>query len=338
MALAPPPLLAGFTGHGGRVDIARASFPGIGDWLDLSTGIAPWQYPVPRATAPLGPLPDPAALSELEACAADAFGCARGRVVAVPGSDLALRLLGVILPGPAGAIMPGYAGHRAMWRGDAPRLLRGPDVSAAADELRTIVLARPNNPDGWIAQPQLLEQAAYRLSEGGGHLVVDEAFIEATPDVSLADRDWPGLIVLRSFGKFFGLAGLRLGFVIAPPGIVGQLRGLIGDWPVATPALTTGLAAYADHGWQAAQRSRLSESATRMRALVERADLFVTGQTPFFTLIATPLRDALFNQLARHGILTRPFADQPDWLRIGLPGDEQSWVRLDNVLSEWNMR
>lgn len=324
--------IAPFVAHGGRIDAARAAFPGARDWVDLSTGIAPWAYPVDSAVVSLNALPDPALLAELEARAATAFGVRSECVIAVPGSDMALRLLGSVLPGPAGWVAPGYSGHRAMWPDGARALVRdGLDDPGSVQ----LVLARPNNPDGWIADEGALEQTARRLAAKGGHLIIDEAFVDATPETSLASRDWPGLIVLRSFGKFFGLAGLRLGFVIAPPAVRQAVRALIGHWPMSTPALQAGIAAYADTDWHVAQRARLCDGALRMAALLAKHDIAIAAKTTFFTLVRTPHRDALFAALAKAGLLTRPFADQPDWLRIGVPGNETAWKRLADALAGW---
>ncbi len=331
-----PDLIARFAVHGGRVDQARAWFPQVAAWTDLSTGIAPWAYPVAEPGEAPAPLPDPARLAELEARAAHAFGTVPDHVVAVPGSDLALRLIGAILPGPAGWVTPGYAGHRAMWPQDRAVALSRADFADVAGEHRHIVLARPNNPDGWCADANALAGVATRLATKGGWLIVDEAFADATPDDSVAGRGWPGLIVLRSFGKFYGLAGLRLGFVIAPPAIAGPLRAMLGDWPISTPALAAGIAAYGDTAWQSGQRQRLSEVSERMAAQVAAAGLDIVGRTAFFTLVALPRRDALFAHLARAGVLTRPFAAQPTWLRLGLPGDMAGWQRVRDALASWS--
>lgn len=336
MIAAPVSIAIGeFVGHGGRTDRARAAFPQVKDWLDLSTGIAPWPYPIGLEAASLRSLPDPAALAALEAQAAAAFGCAVDRIVAVPGTDMALRLLGTLLPGPAGWLTPGYSGHGVMWQHGEARALQRGKIAEAADMLRTIILARPNNPDGWTADAALIESAASRLAARDGQLIVDEAFADAGAEDDLAHRDWPGLAVLRSFGKFFGLAGLRLGFVIGPPALADRLRGLLGDWPIATPALTVGLAAYADFEWQESQRARLAEAQQAMTALLARHELAVVGGTRYFTLVASSARDALFVHLAAHGILTRPFADRPEWLRIGMPGTARDWSRFADALSAW---
>ncbi|WP_052134507.1 aminotransferase class I/II-fold pyridoxal phosphate-dependent enzyme [Sphingomonas sp. 37zxx] len=327
------PDIARFAVHGGRVDVARAAYPAVADWIDLSTGLSPWSYPATIEAAALAHLPTPEALATLEASAAAAFGVSASRVVAVPGTDLALRLLGRMIGGHAIVGGPGYSGHMTMWAGRA--------ISAGFDALpdavrsgETVMVARPNNPDGQIIDAATLE----RIAERDDWLIVDEAFVDATPEISLAGRDWDSLIVLRSFGKFYGLAGLRLGFVLAPPMIVLGLRELLGDWPVPGPAIAIGTAAYADRDWAAMQAARVREGAARLDALLGGAGLGVAGGTALFRLIETPQRDGLFDHLAQRGILTRPFADRPHWLRMGLPGTPAAWDRIASALNDWSKK
>ena len=295
-------------------------------WLDLSTGINPvaWQPRAPLVHDP-APLPPLATLKALEESAAGYFAVDPARVAAVPGSEIALRLLGALdLPRPLVALRPGYGTHidvadetMAALPGDGAR--------------RTLLLANPNNPDGRAIDPAQLR------AWGGGDswLVVDEAFADVEPEGSVL----PGLdeaarvIVLRSFGKFFGLAGVRLGFVIAPPAIVARVRALLGDWPVSAQAIAMGRAAYADDVWIAAARGALAEAAARLDALLARHGLPVTGGTSLFRLVEHPSGRDVFARLAAAGILTRPFADRADWLRFGLPGDPSAFDRLDRALA-----
>ena len=296
---------AEFTAHGGRVAAARARFGGD-DWIDLSTGIAPWNWPV---TGPLGleRLPEPAAIAALEAAAAAAFGVADpARVVAVPGSDLAMRLLAPILAAERPAVRtPGYAGHRAAW----------PDAEPVADEPGDhdlFVLASPANPDGRLLDAATAERLAAAMT-----LVVDEAYADPAP--GLAPRASDRLIVLRSFGKFYGLPGVRLGFVIAGDRVAAALRATLGDWPVSSAGIAIGTAAYHDRAWQQAQQQRIVAAGAALDALLAAAGLACVGRAPLFRLIACDDAAALFATLADHAILTRPFADRADRLRIGLP-------------------
>jgi cobalamin biosynthetic protein CobC len=213
-------------GHGGRLRAAMAAFPQApAPWLDLSTGINPQPYPAPRAAdAERARLPDPERLRELEAAAARAFGCAPERVLATPGEEAAIRLLACTLEVETIAIVePAYSGPAEAWRATGARVspvARGP----AAWSADALVLANPNNPDGATTAREAMAELAGRLDGEGRWLVVDEAFVETMPGLSVADLALERLVVLRSFGKFYGLAGLRLGFVVADPGLVGRLR------------------------------------------------------------------------------------------------------------------
>ncbi|HTG38754.1 aminotransferase class I/II-fold pyridoxal phosphate-dependent enzyme [Sphingomonas sp.] len=316
---------SGFGRHGGRIDEAMIAWPDAPrPWIDLSTGINPVPWPVPAALSiDPGPLPSVAALRGLEAAAAAHFGLQPHRVTAVPGSEVALRLLpllGVVRP--VIAATPGYGTHVEVADGAV-----GFDALAAAGA-GTIILANPNNPDGRMTDLSAL------IAGHRGWTVVDEAFADAMPGTSVASTlsDDARVIVLRSFGKFFGLAGLRLGFVIGPPAVVARVRQLVGDWPVSTQAIAWGTAAYRDRRWIATTREALMKRAGTLDTLLARHGLMSEGACPLFRLVHSPDAQAVFARLARAGILTRPFDGRPDWLRLGLPADAAAFERLDRAL------
>jgi cobalamin biosynthetic protein CobC len=317
------PDLAPFTVHGGRMEAARSLFGGA-DWIDLSTGIAPWAYPA--GDPGFERLPEPAALVALEQAARDTFGVpAHRELVAVPGTDLALRLLAELIPARRVAVVrPGYAGHMAAWPGAS--VVAADAIGAAAAEL--VVLANPNNPDGHRFDRATLLGLAERAM-----LVVDEAFADADPRTSVVNATDDGLIVLRSFGKFYGLPGLRLGFVIASRAVAAGLRALLGDWPVSTAAIAIGTAAYRDRAWQMAQTQGIADAGEWLDAAL--SGFVVAGGTNLFRLIETADAHRLFRHLASRAILTRPFVDQPDRLRIGLPRDAAEAARLTHALEEY---
>ena len=198
-----------------------------------------------------------------------------------------------------------------------------PVADLPAPDRDLFVLASPANPDGRVTDPAALRAIARRMT-----VVVDEAYADPAPGLCpyASDR----LIVLRSFGKFYGLPGLRLGFVVAGPDVAAQLRARIGDWPVSGPAVAIGAAAYADAVWRRAQQARIAESGTLLDDLFASAGLSIVGSAPLFRLVAC--RDDLFATLARHAILTRPFADRSDRLRIGLPRGAAALTRLATAL------
>lgn len=315
--------------HGGNLAAARGRF-GDGPWLDLSTGINPLPWPVPaELVADLGPLPDPAALARLEAAAASHFGVSPALVCAVPGSEIGLRLLGPLLGGRACHRVPGYRTHGAAFADSLPLSPAAPVPGDAA-----LLLANPGNPCGTLLDRTEIEALLAERTAAGGWLIVDEAFMDTDPEASIAPLVGEGrkLIVFRSFGKFFGLAGLRLGFVLAPPAIVARYRALLGDWPIDATALAIGTLAYRDGTWIATTRATLARRATALDTLLRAHGLVPVGASPLFRLVAYPDAAALFERLGRAHILVRPFEDAPHWLRFGVPADPQALDRLDRVL------
>jgi cobalamin biosynthetic protein CobC len=322
----------GWTHHGGRLAEARAAFgDAAAPWLDLSTGINPHGWPAETVAIDWRRLPDERALTALETVAADYFGVDRAYVAAVPGSEIGLRLLGTLLPGPARHVPPTYRTHAEMFPTSTPLAVDALAAFAAG----TVVLANPNNPDGRCLAAHDLLALHERLRGGDGWLIVDEAFVDSDPIISVAAQvhDAARLIVVRSFGKFFGLAGVRLGFVIAPQPIVARLRSLLGGWPLSAPAIAIGTAAYGDPGWIVAMRAQLAAEAAALDAALIGCGLAPVGTCPLFRLLAVPDAGDVFANLARGGILTRPFAHDSHRLRIGLPGDSAALARLERALS-----
>ena len=319
--------------HGGRLDAAIGAFGGAPSaWLDLSTGINPNPWPGAASIAvDWRALPSDDALAGLERAAAEHFGVSPDHVCALPGSEIGIRMLGRLgLGADAAHVAPAYRSHEAALEGAVPIAIDA--VAAARAGGRTVLLANPNNPDGRLLPRAVLRDAA---DAGAGWLIVDEAFADLHPDESVAAdvADHRRLLVLRSFGKFFGLAGLRLGFAIAPRPIVAALRALLGAWPVSSAAIAIGTAAYRDHGWIAATRARLRVDAHAFDAMLARHGLVATGDCPLFRLVSHDDAAALFDRLARHHILCRPFDYAPRWLRFGLPEDAAARDRIDAVLA-----
>lgn len=321
--------MAALTHHGGRIDAAMALFPNApAPWLDLSTGINPVSWTPPAGmTINAGPLPDRGALARLEALAAAHFGVMPERVAAVPGSEMALRLLPLLgVAQPMIAVRPSYGTHGAV----ASVRVDHATLDDWAGRAGGLLIANPNNPDGVHRSPEHLARLAQAQERAGGWLLLDEAFADAMPGPGFAGDEQ--VVVLRSFGKFFGLAGMRLGFVIAAPGILARLRELLGDWPVSTHAILWGSAAYADREWIAATRIALVERARALDAVLARHGLVAQGSCPLFRMVETPEASGLFRRLAAAGILVRPFADAPERLRFGVPAAEAELERLDKAL------
>ncbi len=242
---------AAWTVHGGRTEAARNAYPGAPQpWLDLSTGLNPSPYPMPVLDSrDWAALPGEEALGQLEAAAASAFGAPRHAVCAVPGTEIGIRLLaGLDLPTPVRIVSPSYGSYHDAWPGAA--LV---DADGRGDEpgSGTLVIANPNNPDGRCRAAAELLELTDRLSSSGGFLIVDEAFVDMVPDLSLCPHisDRPNVAVLRSFGKFFGLGGIRLGFLISSPRLRSAAKHRLGAWPVSTAAIRVGTQAYGNGAW-----------------------------------------------------------------------------------------
>jgi len=321
--------------HGGALDRAIARFGGVrGDWVDLSTGINPWPYPVPAISADAWTrLPDEAALEGLAIAARGFYGApAEAALCVAPGSQALIQLLPRLIAPISVAVMgPTYAEHARCWAlaGHAVEMIDDVDASSAP----VLVLVNPNNPDGRVWSPRQIAALAERQAVRGGLLVVDEAFAEVVPDASaMAEAGTPGLIVLRSFGKFFGLAGLRLGFAFGPTGLTQRLNAAFGPWAVAGPALEIGRIALSARAWAGATRDRLKAAARALDAILHAAGLEPVGGTDLFRLVRLADAAGLADRLGRHHILVRRFADQPDRLRFGLPPDEAALMRLRAAL------
>lgn len=323
--------------HGGQLrQAARRWGRPLGEWLDLSTGINPRGYPVPD----LDPecwrrLPEED--DGLEAAARECYGAPS--LLPVPGSQVAIQLLPrLFAPGDVLMLTPAYNEHAAAWRRCGHKVAELPtheveaQLEQAAAACHCVVLARPNNPTGTLLPAARLLALAERLGQRGGALVCDEAFIDATPGLSLAAEAWrPGLVVLRSLGKFYGLAGARVGFVCAADDLLLRLREELGPWMVSGPARAVARQALADRAWQQAARARLEQDGARLGALLGR--LGPTQGTALFRWLPHARAAALHQELARRGILVRLF-DQPPSLRFGLPGTEAEWLRLQTALEE----
>ena len=332
--------------HGGDLAAARLLFPGAPEpFIDLSTGINPYPYPIPRLAPDLFTrLPEQAAFDRLASVAARAYGAPSADcVVPAPGTQILLpQVAGLVRPGRAAVLGPTYAEHiRAAARA-------GHRVEEVADlaGLRNVDLAvvvNPNNPDGRIIPREALLACA-RGPSAPGLLVVDEAFMDVGPaGMSLAqdigrheDSGRLNIVVLRSFGKFFGLAGLRLGFALADPPTAARLRAGLGPWAVAGPAIAIGVAALSDQSWAETTRARLAQAARRLDQVLTGAGLEIAGGTSLFRLAHTKAAPELFHHLGREGILVRRFAERAAWLRFGLPARAPDWQRLAAAMAAFD--
>lgn len=321
--------------HGGRLRSAAAHWDiPLAEWLDLSTGIAPWSYPVRIDEAAWRRLPEDD--DELVAAAADYYG--HPQPLPLPGSQAAIRELPRLLaPGVAVLPAPTYGEYAPAWRAAGHEVRELGAEALPAAEAAIVMLANPNNPDGACFAPATLRQLAARQAARGGWLVVDEAFADAAPQTSvaaLAGTELPNLVVLRSLGKFFGLAGARVGFLCAAPALRARLAEALGPWALAHPSRLAATQALRDTAWQQAQRARLAASSARLGRLLAGHGLASRAGGDLFHYAPTPQAAALAEHCARRGILLREF-DQAPALRFGLPGSDAEWRRLAQALDDF---
>jgi cobalamin biosynthetic protein CobC len=321
-----------------RVDLAASLYPSAPKpWIDLSTGINPVPWPVPQI--PLmryQRLPFACEIADMIEAASAAYGLpANATMLPVPGSEMAIRLLPrMIGAGGVGIVTPTYGSHATAWRAagaDVHELAALPDPDRP--DFKTLIVVNPNNPDGRVIARADLAAFAQAWTASGRRLIVDEAFADVRPEVSLlALPELPtGAIVLRSLGKFFGLAGLRVGFVVVTEPDATAWRQLLGDWPVSGPACEIATSALRDTTWIAATRARLASDRKRLDGILSRAGLRSLGGTDLFGLFESPGETDLLDHFARAGILVRGFAGASRHYRFGLPAGEAAWRRLEEA-------
>ncbi|MGB0848260.1 MAG: threonine-phosphate decarboxylase CobD [Thiolinea sp.] len=320
--------------HGGQLRLASEKYGiPLPEWLDLSTGISPFVYPLPEV--PLScwqRLPETG--DGLEAAAASYYGS--DYLLPVSGSQEAIQRLPLLrTQSRVGIISPAYHSHQQAWvnAGHQVSGLVTANIDEKLAELDVLLLVNPNNPNTeYFSREQLLHWHQ-QLASRGGWLVVDEAYMDCQPDGGLIQpQPLAGLIVLRSVGKFFGLAGIRLGFVWADAELLQALVALQDDWSVSHPARWAGRLALADAYWQQQQRERLIHSGQRLKDMVQAAypDALVKA-TALFVYCRLPTARMEFERLASAGVLLRYFAE-PAALRFGLPETEADWARLAGLI------
>jgi cobalamin biosynthetic protein CobC len=322
--------------HGGDLAAVRLRFPTAPEpWIDLSTGINPHAYPLPSIDEEVWRrLPQASDEQAVLWAAAQRYGCEADRIVAAPGSQALIQVLPRLLePADVVVLGPTYGEHAVAWARCGHRVVERRALSDVG-EARVVVVVNPNNPTGRVVAADELRALAAVLAQRRGLLVVDEAFADfAEPGVSIAAQLPPATVVLRSFGKAYGIAGARLGFAVADAILCARLRGELGPWAVSGPALAIGAAALADTRWLAAMRVRLAEDRRRLDALLHASGLTVEGGTHLFCLARHAHAWSIADKLGRSGIHVRRFAAEPTWLRFGLPGAESEWQRLADALT-----
>jgi cobalamin biosynthetic protein CobC len=317
--------------HGGDLDAIRRRFPAATQpWIDLSTGINPVAYPVADLPTEIwSRLPAHEHEQALLAAAARRYGIRDpATIVAAPGTQVLIQLLPRLVPTSQVAIVgPTYAEHELCWRRAGHEVAVVPDIVEASGA-DIVVIVNPDNPTGRFIPPRALRAIETAL------LVVDEAFIDfLPPEASLAGSLAPNAVVLRSFGKTYGLAGVRLGFAVAPARFARRIKDELGPWAVSGPALAIGAMALGDDSWLRAAAARLADDQEKLDGLLVAAGFTILGGTTLFRLASHPEGGRMIDLLGRQGLHVRAFEHQPTWLRFGLPANAEEFRRLATALN-----
>ena len=326
--------------HGGDLTEAMARHGGaFASWLDLSTGINPWPWPISLSLPESiwQRLPSRADADALLAAARKTYGLPSGAdIAAASGTQALIQWLPYLAaPGPVAIVGPTYSEHAAAWRNAGHPVIAIDHLAACPESAVHAVVVNPNNPDGRVTDRDALMRIAAQLKGRGGWLVVDEAFADIDPAISSVALcpNWP-VLILRSFGKFYGLAGLRLGFAIGAPDVIGHVTLALGPWPCSGPALLIGAAALGDQPWADRTRGALEQQARKLDQVLVKSGFTIAGGTSLFRLARHPDALKLHATLARRQIWCRRFDWADDLLRFGLPADAAGLDRLAIALND----
>ncbi|MDH5187596.1 MAG: threonine-phosphate decarboxylase CobD [Rhodospirillaceae bacterium] len=324
--------------HGGDIASAEAIFgrPKNG-WLDLSTGINPNPYPLAAIpTEFMHRLPGTDDIDRLLYVARKYYRVAENaKIIAAPGSQSLVKLVPKILAaGNVSILGPTYAEHKPAWAAAGHAVIDAASTcTQAAGAANYALVVNPNNPTGTTHAVDGLLALAEEMFDRGGALVVDEAFSDVCPELSLCPHaGQPGLIILRSFGKFFGLGGLRLGFAISDEQTAQLIENSLGPWAVSGPAIWAGINAMNDESWITQSKIQLGNNAKKLDRILLNVGMKIIGGTDLFRLASIDGANEIFQRLGRNGILVRAFDENPNWLRFGIPINDEAFNRLENAL------
>lgn len=335
--------------HGGNIVAAAKHFDiPENEWLDLSTGLNPFAWPVPQLQQTVWQKL-PGQTTGLESIACEYYKSTNA--LAVAGSQMAIQLLPQLYQQMVSSqaakvvlLSPSYSEHERSWRaaGFKIEFLSAEEIDKNIENIDILIIVNPNNPTAECFSKEKLLAWHQQLLKQRGWLIIDEAFMDMTPQNSMAAySELENLVVLRSFGKFFGLAGIRLGFVLANNNLLGNLKKFIGPWAVSAPAIEIAKQALMDTDWQQATIVRLNTNVQRLLEMLQASGLSITAYTSLFVWLKTDKAFQIYEHFAKQGILLRYFnveqATSEHYgasLRFGLPGAESEWLRLEKILKQ----
>lgn len=323
--------------HGGRLDSACSTYGGSRrSWLDLSTCLNPYPYGL-RGLSPTSwfRLPDDSDESDCRHSARRCYSVGDDAHISLAaGSQRHIQLLPSLFKPQSVAIVGfTYGEHSYCWQRCGHKVYVSDGLESAISNSRIVIVVNPNNPDGRLYSVSDLVSGLNSLRRLGGVLIVDEAFCDLSPDSSMASHVGSShLIVLRSFSKFYGLGGVRLGFALCHRDLGERLDESLGPWSVSGPALSLGTKALSDRRWQSRARRRLSSLRVSLESILTRHGFTILGGTDLFVLVEHSRADSIAEHLLHHHILVRRFPEQPHWLRIGAL-KRSSLSRLDKALA-----
>ncbi len=319
--------------HGGKLRAAAQQYNiPLDRWIDLSTGINPhgWNGGTPPLSTWARLPEDEDGLIETACTYYNATS-----LLPVAGSQAAIQNIPKMCSHSKVAVLaPSYNEHAHAWQrcGYDVDFIAADKIHTAIEIYDVVVVVNPNNPTGHRFSSEDLLQWHEQLAARNGWLVVDEAFMDVTPQDSIGCyANQPGLIVLRSLGKFFGLAGARVGFILAEHSLLQRLAEELGPWSINGPARWIAKQALGDQPWHTSTREQLFSESERLITLLKECELAIEGGTALFQSVLTPQAAEIHKCLAQQGILTRLFSNQPR-LRFGLPENECAWQRLTHAL------
>ncbi len=324
--------------HGGALHRAVAQFGGTpSEWIDLSTGINPELFPLPDISPETwNRLPDQTLLDTAIEAAQRYYGaCDKAFIVAAPGTQALIQILPELINvGEVAILGPTYQEHELSFKDAGWRVSHCAGIEEIPESAKVAVIVNPNNPDGRIVPAKILIDLVKEMHSRGGFLIVDEAFADPHPECSVASHaGMAGLFVLKSFGKFFGLGGLRLGFALTTEENAKKIKLKLGPWAVSGPALVIATHAFSDAALLRDYTSRLKIRRKLLADVFAQSQLTEVGGTMLFSLVRFTEGHRLHDKLCEQHVLTRKFSYAPQWLRFGLPLDKSAAERLHKRLA-----